>query len=107
MGHTHCDMSRPTSERFREFARRSRDVVLLAAVTGVVTGFGVALFERIVVDGMLDHVLDLSPWILAFVPLVGLLVAWLSLRVLARSDSPATADAYLAAFHDPQHPLRL
>ncbi len=96
-----------TSHQFREFARRSRDIVLLAAVTGVVTGFSVALFERVVVDGILDHVLELSPWILAFVPLVGLVVAWLALRLLARSDSPATADAYLAAFHDPQHPLEL
>jgi hypothetical protein len=39
-----------TSERFREFARRSREVVVLAAVTGALTGLGVALFERIVVD---------------------------------------------------------
>jgi chloride channel protein, CIC family len=94
-------------DRFRDFARRSRDVVLLAAVTGVVTGFGVALFERVVVDGLLDEVLDLSPWVLAFVPLAGLALAWVALRYGARSDSPATADAYLAAFHDVEHPLRL
>jgi chloride channel protein, CIC family len=96
-----------TTERFRDFARRSRDVVLLAAITGVVTGFGVALFERLVVDGMLDRILELSPWLLAFVPLAGLACAWGSLRFVARSDSPATADAYLHAFHDQEHPLRL
>ena len=82
-----------TTERFREFARRSRDAALLAAVTGVVTGFGVALFERLVVNGMLDRVLELSPWLLAFVPLVGLAGAWVALRFVARSESPATADA--------------
>jgi hypothetical protein len=61
-----------TSARFREFARRSRAIIVLAAVTGACTGLGVALFERIVVNGILDHVLDLSPWVLAFVPLCGL-----------------------------------
>ena len=96
-----------TTERFREFARRSRDAALLAAVTGVVTGFGVALFERLVVNGMLDRVLELSPWLLAFVPLGGLAGAWVALRFVARSESPATADAYLQAFHDSEHPLRL
>jgi CIC family chloride channel protein len=96
-----------TTDRFREFARRSRDVVLLAAVTGVVTGFGVALFEKIVVDGMLEHVLELSPWLLAFVPLVGLAVAWAALRFVGRTDSPASADLYIVAYHDAERPLRL
>jgi CIC family chloride channel protein len=96
-----------TTERFREFARRSRDVVLLAAITGALTGLGVALFERAVVDGLFDRVLGLSPWLLAFMPLAGLLLAWLFLRYAARSESPGTADAYLHAFHDPAHPLRM
>ena len=96
-----------TTDRFREFARHSRDVVLLAAVTGVVTGFAVALFERIVVEWLVAHVFELSPWVLAFVPLVGLTVAWGALRFVGRTDSPATADLYIVAYHDNERPLRL
>jgi CIC family chloride channel protein len=96
-----------TTDRFREFARRSRDVVVLAALTGACTGLGVALFERIVVDGLLDRVFELPAAVLAFLPLVGLTIAWLALRFVARSQRPATADAYLLAFHDPEQPLRL
>ncbi len=96
-----------TTERFREFARRSRDVVLLAAITGALTGLGVALFERAVVEGLFDRLIGLSPWVLAFMPMCGLLLAWLSLRFVARSENPGTADAYLHAFHDPTHPLRI
>ena len=94
-----------TTERFRGFARRSRDVVLLAAITGVLTGLGVALFERAVVAGIFDHLLELSPWLLAFMPLCGLVLAWLSLRFVARNESPATADAYLQVFHDSERTL--
>ena len=70
-----------TTSRFREFARRSHEVIVLAAITGVVTGFAVALFDRIVVDGILDHLFELSPWLLAFMPLVGLGLSWLALCV--------------------------
>ena len=98
---------RETTERFREFARRSRDVVLLAAVTGALTGLGVALFERAVVDGVYDRLLQLSPWLLAFMPLCGLLLAWLALHFVARSESSDTTDAYLHAFHEADRPLRL
>jgi CIC family chloride channel protein len=96
-----------TTDRFREFARHSRDVVLLAAVTGVATGFAVALFERIVVEWLVAHLFELSPWVLAFVPLVGLTVAWGALRFVGRTDSPATADLYIVAYHDNERPLRL
>jgi CIC family chloride channel protein len=96
-----------TTERFREFARHSRDVVLVAAITGVATGFAVALFEKIVVQWALEHVLELSPWVLAFVPLAGLALAWAALRFVGRTDSPATADLYIVAYHDVERPLRL
>ncbi len=96
-----------TTERFRGFARRSRDVVLLAAITGALTGLGVALFERALVDGIFDHLLELSPWLLAFMPFCGLALAWFALRYVAGNTSPATADAYLQAFHDPERPLRM
>ena len=53
-------------------ASRSREVVLLAAVTGALTGLGVALFERVVIDVLFDHVSQLSPWLLTFAPGFGL-----------------------------------
>jgi len=40
-------------------------------VTGVVTGLLVGGFDRLVVDVAFDHVLLLSPWLLAFIPGVG------------------------------------
>lgn len=56
---------------------------------------------------MYDHLVEVSPWLLAWMPLCGLVLAAVALRVLARTDSPATTDAYLQAFHDPMgHPMR-
>jgi len=78
-----------TTRRFREFARRSHEVIVLAAITGVATGFAVALFDRIVVDGILDRLFELSPWVLAFMPLVGLALSWLALFYVARSRDAA------------------
>ncbi len=94
-------------EEILAFARRSRETVLLAAVTGLHTGLGVALFERGVVDGLFDHFVALSPWLLAFFPLVGLALAAACLAWVARGAAPGTADAYLQAFHERDHPIRL
>jgi len=80
---------------------------VLAAVTGGVTGLVVAGFDRLVVDVLLDQVLGLSPWLIGFVPLAGLALAALVLRVVARNRDPGTADAYLRAYHDPARPLAL
>jgi len=96
-----------TTRRFREFARRSHEVIALAAITGVATGFAVALFDRIVVDGILDRLFELSPWVLAFMPLVGLALSWLALFYVARSRDAGMTDLYLKAFHDPEESYRL
>jgi CIC family chloride channel protein len=96
-----------TTRRFREFARRSHEIIVLAAVTGVVTGLAVALFDRLVVEGLLDRVFELSPWLLAGMPLVGLALAWLALRYVARSRDPGMTDLYLKAFHDNDQQYRL
>jgi CIC family chloride channel protein len=95
------------TRRFREFVRRSHEVVVLAAITGVVTGFAVAAFEWLVVDGLLNHVFELSPWVMAWMPLLGLTLAWFFLSRVARSSDPGTADLYLKAFHDPGAEYRL
>ena len=80
---------------------------MLAALTGLVTGFVVAAFDWIVVDVLLDHLFELSPWVLAWMPLLGLVLSWLALRYGAGSRDSGSADLYLKAFHDPDQPLVL
>jgi chloride channel protein, CIC family len=71
----------------------------------LITGFGVALFESIVIDGLLERLLDQPLWVQAIGPAIGLAAAALALRYLGRHASPATADEYLQAFHEPAHVL--
>ncbi len=94
-------------DELRNLARRSHQVVLLAAVVGVLTGLVVAAFEWMAVTCGFDHVLNLDPRIAAFLPGIGLLVAYAARRLIAPGTSPATADEYLHAFHDPQHKLAI
>ena len=98
----------PESRRdgWRAFASRSRQVVFWAAVTGAATGLFVAGFERLVVTDTFGRILGLSPWIIAVLPGLGLLVALAARRFVGgRGVSPATADEYLHAFHEPDHTL--
>lgn len=88
------------------FAVRSRQVLVFAALAGALTGLGVALFETIVVEVILDWLLALPLWAIAVAPTIGLVVAALSLRVLGPA-TPGTTDAYLQAFHDPSRGLTL
>jgi CIC family chloride channel protein len=92
-------------DELRALVRRSREAVLLAAVTGVVTGLGVRGFEYVVHE-MFDRVLHAPIWFMALAPAIGLVFAALSLKVLGGGASPATADEYLRAFHDPAYRLR-
>ncbi len=87
-------------EELRRLGGRFRGVVLWSALTGVLTGLAVTGFEHAVVEEALPHVLALPIGVIAVLPLVGLAVAALLLRVVARGASPATTDAYLEAFHD-------
>jgi CIC family chloride channel protein len=96
-----------TTRRFRDFARRSHEVVVLAAITGAVTGFAVAGFDRIVVDGLLDRVFELSPWVMAWMPLVGLTLSWLLLSRVGRTRDAGMTDLYLKAFHDDDEQYKL
>jgi CIC family chloride channel protein len=92
-------------EELRALATRSAQVVLAAAVVGAVTGLGVAGIERIVVDGGLRAVRAGPLWVMAAAPCAGLLLAAVMLRTVGRGASPATADEYLRAFHDPRDEL--
>ena len=90
---------------FKQLVSRSHQVVSLAAVTGVLTGLIVALFDRLVVDVLFEHVLKLRPWLIAVLPALGLLLALGVRKTIGRGASPATADEYLHAFHDEDYEL--
>ena len=94
----------PAERRSHRLLQRSRDVLLLAAIVGAVTGLGVAGFDEAVTRG-LDGIADLPLWAIALAPMFGLTVATVALWWLGRGASPATADEYLHAFHDPGHRL--
>jgi len=86
---------------FRALLARTREVVVLAAVIGVLTGLGVALFDTVTADGLLNRLTSGPVWVQAAGPAVGLLVAAAALRWLAGGASPATADEYIKAVPDP------
>jgi CIC family chloride channel protein len=92
-------------DEIRDIAARSRQAVLFAAAVGLATGFAVALFETIVVEVMLEHLLELPLWVGAVAPGVGLAGAALSLRYIGRGASAGAADEYIKAFHHPTHRL--
>src|SRR5262249_52286888 len=92
-------------EEFRTLASRSREVVVMAAIAGALTGVVVALLERVVVDVLLRHVLELQPWMLAVVPSAGLVASYVIRRYGGPRASSASADEYLRAFHDREHVL--
>jgi len=80
---------------------RTRHFVLGAALTGAVTGFAVAGFERLTVNVVFDDMVNKLPVVLlAFAPFVGLAVATVWLRGPGRGLDRTTADAYLDAFHE-------
>ena len=90
----------------RDLVRRSREVVLLAAVTGAITGLGVRFFEFLVTEIAFDSVLHGPLWFAAIAPGLGLVASALILRFIGSGATPATSDEYLRAFHDPEYPLR-
>jgi len=89
----------PTPEDFRRIRRRWYRVIVLAAVTGVLVGAAVALFEWVVGEGLLEGTLDLPTGLQWCAPAVGLALAWCALHFIGRGASPATADEYLDAYH--------
>ncbi len=89
----------------RSLARRSNQVVLLAAATGILTGLAVAAFDWVVADQALAWTKQRGPWLAAFLPAIGLIGSFVIRRVLGGGVSPSTADEYLHAFHDQRHRL--
>jgi CIC family chloride channel protein len=81
-------------------------VLLSAALVGGLTGLFVAGFDSLVVDAMFDHEVRLAPVLLAVLPALGLIGSMLARRLIAPGTTPATADEYLVAFHDPSQQFR-
>lgn len=97
-------VSQHRRDELRSLAARSHQVVLLAAITGALTGLVVAAFDRLVVNVMFDRVLTWPPLLIGVLPGIGLLVSYCIRRLGART-SPSTADEYLRSFHQPDHHL--
>jgi CIC family chloride channel protein len=60
---------------FRDLVRRSREVVLLAAITGALTGLFVRFFEYIVVEVVYERIVHAPLWVGAIAPGIGLVHA--------------------------------
>ena len=91
-------------DEFRSLFRRSREVVLLAAITGVVTGLFVRGFEYLV-EHSYEWVVDSPRWVGAVAPALGLVATAIILRTVGGGASPSTSDEYLRAFHDSSYRL--
>ncbi|MDQ6617798.1 MAG: chloride channel protein, partial [Actinomycetota bacterium] len=87
--------------------RRGRQVLILAAVTGALTGLCVAGFEWVTRQGLSDHLGHEPRAVRIAAPLLGLLVAAALLRWVASTTSPSTADEYIHNFHEPGRRLDL
>jgi len=85
--------------------RRSRQVLLLAALTGLLTAGVVAGFEYLVNEQMLSWVESWPLALQAGAPAVGLVGAALALRYLAGGASPEMSEEYIHNFHDRHHRL--
>jgi CIC family chloride channel protein len=97
-----------TADRLRSVRQRWSETLLLAGITGAVTGFVVAVFDLFVADQLFSRIRDLdAPWIW-IAPAVGLGLAWAALRWLGHGASPSTSDDYIQNFHelDRRMPLR-
>ena len=96
-----------TAERLRRARQRWSETLLLAGITGAITGLAVALFDLVVADQLFARILTLgSPWVW-FAPAVGLGIAWAVLRWLGRGASPSTSDEYIENFHEPDRRMAL
>ena len=91
----------------RDFGVRSQRTLLLSGITGVLTGGAVAGYDWIVQQELFERVIETPVAVQAALLAVGLLLAAGSLLWIAGGASPATADAYIENFHEPDRVLPL
>jgi chloride channel protein, CIC family len=87
----------------RAVGRRTNQVLVLSAATGVAVGLAVVALEKVTLEGLLEPLGRRPLWMQAAAPAVGLLIAWVCLRWLAERAQPVTTDAYVRNFHEEAH----
>jgi CIC family chloride channel protein len=80
-------------------------VLLLSALTGMITGAVIAGFDYVVDGTLLGWVESWPLWAQALAPAVGLSGAGITLLTLGRGASPEMSDEYIRNFHDSHHRL--
>ena len=80
---------------------RTRQVVLFAAVTGAVTGLGVAAFEAVTRKGLFDHLAEAPLWLQVVAPDRGSGAGCVGAALARGRRGPATSDEYIRNFHEP------
>lgn len=95
--------------RFAQRRAGAPGLLALAAVTGVLVGLTVAVFDEMVIGTAEAVLVDRPLWMLAIAPGVGLVLSAAALRWVAGGASNATSDEYVRAFHErvPDLPLRV
>jgi CIC family chloride channel protein len=89
----------------RRLGGTSQPTLALAAVTGIATGASVAGFEWVTRTQIFERLLGTSLAVQAIALPAGLALTALALHFIARGASPATSDAYIENFHEPERPL--
>jgi CIC family chloride channel protein len=89
----------------RELRHEWQRILLLTALTGVVTGLAVAGFEGLTARLLLDWLFRAPLAAQVVIPAAGLCLAWVALATLGHGATPGTADEYIANFHDRRRPL--
>jgi CIC family chloride channel protein len=103
------DLARSARRQLAALSGRRNGGLLLAAVTGAVTGLVVALFDWITAKNLLDRLYTWPVAVQVVAPVVGLALAGLAIRYLTGSSgrTPSTSDEYIRNFHEPDRRLDL
>ncbi len=95
---------RERREQLLAFGRRGQQVLFLAAATGIATGLVVSAFEYLVFEVVYEELFTASIGVRAAAPVVGLVLAALTLRYLGGGTSPITTDDYISRYHAKSRP---